>query len=64
MRTRMLMAVGVLLVAGCGSNSPTGPHVGAPEGPVLDEGGATGGGNAADPSPDAEKAGNWMGGGY
>lgn len=51
MRTRMLMvAVALLLAAGCGSNSPTDPSVSAPERPALDAGGAIGSGNATDPA--------------
>jgi hypothetical protein len=65
MRTRMLMvAVALLLVAGCGSNSPIGPSVSAPERAALDEGGAIGSGNATDPPPSAEKSGGWMGSGH
>jgi hypothetical protein len=44
MRTRMiLLAVSLLFVAGCGSNSPTGPSVNAPERPL--EGGYMGSGD-------------------
>ena len=46
MRTRIiLVAMGLLLLAGCGANSPTGATFDAPDRPAMDGGGYMGSGD-------------------